>query len=872
MKSLITLVATTLFVTSALISQGGPSPAFTYQGRLTVSGQPAAGLYDIAANLYNDATAGKKVGDGVTNLAVTVTGGLFTTTLDLGADVFDGSPLWLEVAVRPAGSLGGFTSLSPRQPVTAAPWSSFAVTAASAASVPAQTITAGMLANGSVTAAKLASGVLTHLDAADGSPASAVTVNTNGLVGVGTAAPVAGLQITASVTNAVAQLRSDLIHNVNGYTNLDGDVKVAAGGNRLVLCSYSSGGLSLVDISSPASPVLQWSIVDGSGSYTNLGGVIGAALSSSGNLLAAAAYSDDAVTLIDVTTPTAPIYRATLRDGTGSYTGLDGAAAVNLAGSLLAIAADRDDALTLVDVSNPASPVFKIAIADGQLGFDDLDGACALAQNGNLLAIAARNDNAVTLVNVANPLNPVRQHTLKYGSNGYTNLVSPTGLALSGNLLAIAAYGSDAVTLVDISTPTAPVLRAVIRDGQGGFDALAGARAVAFQGNLLWIAASTDAALTVVDVANPAAPQLRTVIRNGSRGTGGLRSVSSLAAASSTMVAGGHNAVTLWDLGATGQAGLVSDHWVGIGTAQPAAPLHVNGNVIVENASAISLQGTGMNVHNGKKATLGQASGWTPGGGDSGVFLEGGTAEGGGFYADGDIAAIWSAGDGDILRVYDEDDLPTGSPKFVISPSGYVGVLTNIPQTALHVVGTTLTTALTVQNSAVVRGDLVVQGSISNSTPVVRYAPITVGDMTPGSTASGNDSSTGPQFPPGQQSGGSITFTLPADYVSGTPFTLELYLAPLTAASGTTTDFFVRWTGYHNGSWSGTGGSILSTPVALGAAGYLVKQAFTLPAIGYPANAEIVNLTIRRYNTSPGDTYTGTIALTGLRLSYEASH
>ena len=43
---------------------------------------------------------------------VWVSNGLFTLTLDFGAGVFDGSERWLEIAVRPGTSAGGYTALT----------------------------------------------------------------------------------------------------------------------------------------------------------------------------------------------------------------------------------------------------------------------------------------------------------------------------------------------------------------------------------------------------------------------------------------------------------------------------------------------------------------------------------------------------------------------------------------------------------------------------------------------------------------------------------------------------------------------------------------------------------------------------------------
>ncbi len=95
--------------------------AFTYQGRLTMAGAPATGSYDFKFTLYNALTGGSTVGSVVTKSAVTVNGGVFTVTLDYGSSAFNGSPRWLEIAVKPAGG-ASYTTLSPRQPISPVPY------------------------------------------------------------------------------------------------------------------------------------------------------------------------------------------------------------------------------------------------------------------------------------------------------------------------------------------------------------------------------------------------------------------------------------------------------------------------------------------------------------------------------------------------------------------------------------------------------------------------------------------------------------------------------------------------------------------------------------------------------------------------------
>jgi len=59
---------------------------------------------------------------------VTMADGFFTVQLDFG-DVFTGEALWLEIALRPGESVEPYTTLVPRQPLTASPYALHARTA-----------------------------------------------------------------------------------------------------------------------------------------------------------------------------------------------------------------------------------------------------------------------------------------------------------------------------------------------------------------------------------------------------------------------------------------------------------------------------------------------------------------------------------------------------------------------------------------------------------------------------------------------------------------------------------------------------------------------------------------------------------------------
>ncbi len=104
--------------------------AFTYQGRLQEGSVPASGNYDLRFTLFDAENGGAQVGATQTNAGVTVAEGVFTTIVDFGPGLLDGTARWLEVAVRPAGSGAEFTRLDPRQPLAAAPYAQYALTPA----------------------------------------------------------------------------------------------------------------------------------------------------------------------------------------------------------------------------------------------------------------------------------------------------------------------------------------------------------------------------------------------------------------------------------------------------------------------------------------------------------------------------------------------------------------------------------------------------------------------------------------------------------------------------------------------------------------------------------------------------------------------
>jgi hypothetical protein len=102
-------------------AQGALGSAFTYQGQLTESGQPANGLFDVQLCLFDSPGNPVALACAADFNDVPVEGGKFALAPDFGAAPFAGQQRFLELRVRPGASVGSYTILSPRQLVRATP-------------------------------------------------------------------------------------------------------------------------------------------------------------------------------------------------------------------------------------------------------------------------------------------------------------------------------------------------------------------------------------------------------------------------------------------------------------------------------------------------------------------------------------------------------------------------------------------------------------------------------------------------------------------------------------------------------------------------------------------------------------------------------
>jgi hypothetical protein len=223
MKTIVRFSLFSTLLSLACFSAFSQSTLITYQGVLKNNGANANGLYDVRFSLYDASSGGAQVGNTVTQ-TVPVTNGVLTTQLDFGLN-FAGADRWLQLETRTNGIGASFVLLNPRQRITAAPYSTFALSAATATN--ASSVAKGavvtslnslkddlILQAGNNVSITPNGNTLTIAAANGGGSSIWSQVNNNayynlGNVGIGTSGPLAPLEVAGIVrstrTNVAAQ-------------------------------------------------------------------------------------------------------------------------------------------------------------------------------------------------------------------------------------------------------------------------------------------------------------------------------------------------------------------------------------------------------------------------------------------------------------------------------------------------------------------------------------------------------------------------------------------------------------------------------------------------------------------------------------------
>ncbi len=430
-------------------------PRLPIQGELTSAGSPAAGTYDIRFRLFDAPSGGNQIGSTLCSDNLAVTSGRFAATLDFGATAFSGQQRYLEIEVRQDSGLdcsddSGYTPLTPRQELTAAPYATFAASAATLDGQPPAFYRDAANLQGTLSGTTLP----TNIARLDGNqtftgqlifsnPTNLFTGNGAGLTSLTGYAIAAGSVTRASLSGdtrlSLGALTGDWSatpYVLHGGTQLDSPGRaIAASGT--IACVATGNSLQVFDTSDFTRPRLIGSapIVSGANAIT-ISGTRAFVVSSSSILQ-----------IFDISVPSAPVELS--RTSTllpGSSIAVSGALAFVLVNS---DAVNAPGGLQVFDITIPALPTRVASVGTGGL-------AKSVAVSGSLAYVVNERSNTFQAYNIANPAQP----TL-VGSTSFSR--APQNIAVVGSVAYVTLTGtgqvpSNSLNVYNVSNPATPTL------------------------------------------------------------------------------------------------------------------------------------------------------------------------------------------------------------------------------------------------------------------------------------------------------------------------------------------------------------------------------------------------------------------------------
>lgn len=213
---------------------------------------------------------------------------------------------------------------------------------------------------------------------------------------------------------------------VNTIDGVD-DLAISEDGNYLFAIASVDSAVSIFDISTtPDAPSLVYTIVDDESPETGSMTVDAIEdtedISISNGVAYVLGWDDDAVVILDITTPTSPTLLSTIVDdespetGDVTTTGIDGAEDVFVLGEYLYVVANNDAALSIFNISTPKQPVHIRTTVDdessesGDLNTEVLEGAEGLFVSGDYVYAGGFDDSSLGVYTAGTP-----EGTLHYG-------------------------------------------------------------------------------------------------------------------------------------------------------------------------------------------------------------------------------------------------------------------------------------------------------------------------------------------------------------------------------------------------------------------------------------------------------------------------
>ncbi len=325
----------------------------------------------------------------------------------------------------------------------------------------------------------------------DAGLATQLFLQNSGNVGIGTTAP-AGLLALAGGNFLQTALNPTVKGSVNSTTQLANAYSVYVQGKYAYVAALNNNALTIVDVSNPSAPAIVGSVTDA----TQLSSVNSVFVSGKYAYVTA---SGNRVTIVDVSFPTSPAIVSTITDSTRLAT----TTGISVSGKYAYVKASGY--LTILDVSDPTAPFVIGSLNDAT----NLATGQDIYVSGRYAYVAvgsSATNNRLTIVDVSTPSSPFLAGTI----NDNTNLRGALSVYVSGRYAYLTSYTNNRLTIVDVSNPASLSVTGSLSDATN----LSNPIGIYVSGKYAYVVANGAARLTVVDISTPATPTVATSIQN----------------------------------------------------------------------------------------------------------------------------------------------------------------------------------------------------------------------------------------------------------------------------------------------------------------------------------------------------------------------
>ena len=296
-----------------------------------------------------------------------------------------------------------------------------------------------------------------------------------------------------------------------------------SGSTYALAASYLEHAVQVIDVTDPASPKPVAVMRDGEDGFDALlqPKWIEVVDMPSGVYALVASFLDNAIQVIDITDPTDPKPVTAIWDDKDGFESLEGAIGIDVItmpdATYAFVVSIADNALQVIDITDPAAPVAVATMINGVGGLElekPTHVELLTVDDHTYAFVLSLHRNYVSVTDVTNPNAPIPVANMQHEIDDFT-LFAPSRIAIvdvpDATYAIVSSFLDNSLQVIDITDLTSPEPVTIIKDGEGGFEGLQGASSLAMFdiGDSAYVLAASflDNAVQIIDVTNPEDPK-----------------------------------------------------------------------------------------------------------------------------------------------------------------------------------------------------------------------------------------------------------------------------------------------------------------------------------------------------------------------------